>query len=310
MSKANYRDLSNDHPGSAAIVLKNLLCKVEELPQSIAIRRSSRMGVCFDVESDDAGDAAAEVQAQQALVAVQELVRLQIDKQKDDHTTRFCFAASRGDEKTIVSMCEQGFDPDSSDCEYQLWWCMCHLQDIPFANLQLYTSYLQCSFYTTLADDQRTALMVASMNGNCEVVTKLLEYHANPNLVDMHGVSALYEATRNNNEDVASILLQNDGKLSMNESLAASKLCQTVFDGDTTMLKRLLKANIQVNASDYDKRTACHIAASEGNAAALKLLVEAGADISLVDRWGNTARSEAERAKSGQVLEYLDSLKK
>lgn len=117
MSKANYKDLSTDHPGSAAIVLRNLLYKVEELPQSIERRRSSRMGVCFDVESDEAGDAAAEVQTQQALVAIQELVRMQIDKQKDDHTTRFCFAASRGDKKTIVSMCEQGFDPDSSDCE-------------------------------------------------------------------------------------------------------------------------------------------------------------------------------------------------
>ena len=144
MSKANYRDLSNDHPGSAAIVLKNLLCKVEELPQSIAIRRSSRMGVCFDVESDDAGDAAAEVQAQQALVAVQELVRLQIDKQKDDHTTRFCFAASRGDEKTIVYMCEQGFDPDSSDCEYQLWCCMCHLQVYPSLISPMFLLHYSC----------------------------------------------------------------------------------------------------------------------------------------------------------------------
>ena len=120
-----------------------------------------------------------------------------------------------------------------------------------------------------------------------------------------HGTSALYEATKNNNEEVAEILLQHGGELSMNESLAASTLCQAVFDGDTLLLKRLIKAKIQVDASDYDKRTASHIAASEGNAAAFKLLVEAGADVNLKDRWGNTARSEAERAKSGQVLEYL-----
>jgi len=123
--------------------------------------------------------------------------------------------------------------------------------------------------------------MLASAEGHVDVVTKLLEYHANPNLTDMHGVSALHEATRNNHEDVASILLQNGGELSMSESLAASTLCQAVFDGDITLLKRLLNASIQVNASDYDKRTASHIAASEGNTAALKLLVEAGADLSL-----------------------------
>ena len=94
----------------------------------------------------------------------------------------------------------------------------------------------------------------------------------------------------------------------MSENLAATTLCQAVYDGDILMLKRLLNAKIQVNASDYDKRTAAHIAASEGNVAALKLLVEAGADLSLEDRWGNTIRSEAEKAKSGRVLAYLDTL--
>ena len=80
--------------------------------------------------------------------------------------------------------------------------------------------------------------MLASAEGHVDVVTKLLEYHANPNLTDMHGVSALHEATRNNHEEVASILLQNGGELSMSESLAASTLCQAVFDGDITLLKR------------------------------------------------------------------------
>jgi ankyrin repeat protein len=138
-------------------------------------------------------------------------------------------------------------------------------------------------------------------------VAKLLEYHANPNLTDVHGNSALFEATKNNHDDVAEMLLKHGGELSMSENLAATTLCQAVYDGDILMLKRLLNAKIQVNASDYDKRTAAHIAASEGHAAAFKLLVEAGADLSLEDRWGNTIRSEAEKAKSGRVLAHLDT---
>ena len=85
------------------------------------------------------------------LTAVQDIVKMHINKQKDDHTTRFLFSASRGDTNTIAVMCDQGFDPNSSDY------------------------------------DSRTALMVASMKGNSETVTKLLEYDADPNLVDMHG---------------------------------------------------------------------------------------------------------------------------
>jgi ankyrin repeat protein len=139
-------------------------------------------------------------------------------------------------------------------------------------------------------------------------VEKLLGYRANPNLLDVNGTSALFEATKNNHKEVAEILLKHGGELSMSESLAATILCQAVYDGNIPMLKRLLHAKIQVNACDYDKRTAAHIAASEGNLVAFKLLVEAGADVSLEDRWGNTVRSEAEKGKSGKVLAYLDSL--
>ena len=71
-------------------------------------------------------------------------------------------------------------------------------------------------------------------------VKKLLEYHANPNLIDVHGNSALFEATKNNHEDVAEILLKHGGELSMSGSLAATTLCQAVYDGDILMLKRLL----------------------------------------------------------------------
>ncbi|KAL7533004.1 hypothetical protein ACHAXR_008237 [Thalassiosira sp. AJA248-18] len=270
MSRSHYRAIATDHPGSSGVVLRNLLSKVgqqiEDLPQSNSVLR-----VGFSQESDT-DNAIAEVQAQHALTEVQDLVKMHINKQKDDHTTHFCFAASRGDTATIEAMCGQGFDPDSSDY------------------------------------DHRNALMVASMIGNTDVVTKLLEYHANPNLTDMHGTSALFEATKNNHEHIAEILLEHGGELSMNESLAASTLCQAVFDGDTLLIKRLLKAKINVNACDYDKRTAAHIAASEGNTAAFKLLAEAGADLSLKDRWGNTIMSEAERAESGQVLKYLNSL--
>ena len=127
-------------------------------------------------------------------------------------------------------------------------------------------------------------------------------------MTDVHGNSALFEATKNNHDEVAEMLLKHGAELSMSESLAATTLCQAVYDGDILTLKRLLNAKIHVNASDYDKRTAAHIAASEGNVAALKLLVEAGADLSLEDRWGDTVRSEAANAKSGRVLAFLDSL--
>lgn len=94
------------------------------------------------------------------------------------------------------------------------------------------------------------------MKGNTEVVTRILEHQANPNVCDMHGSTALYEAARNGHEDTMVVLLKHGAKLCMEECLAASTLCQAVSDGDILRLKRLMRAGIDANAADYDKRTA------------------------------------------------------
>ena len=123
------------------------------------------------------------------------------------------------------------------------------------------------------------------------------KYNARPNEIDMNGSSALLEATKYGHEQVEDLLLKAGAKRQ-----AASILCQAVFDGNIMLLKRLVKAGINVNAADYDKRTASHIAAAEGNTAAIRVLVEGGADLTLPDRWGNTARLRTPQ----HVLELLD----
>jgi CRP-like cAMP-binding protein len=289
MSKSAYKLLSEEHPGSVGKVLQNLLEKVEEMAAEAGkdtvvgpplrmeiLRAGSIWGDAMEDRSEhlrEVQKTVHQVQSQAALTAVQDLVRMHMNKQKDDHTTRFLFAASRGDTATIQLMCEQGFDPNSADYDY------------------------------------RTALMVASMKGNTEAVNKLLEFQANPSLCDMHGSSALYEAASNGHEDTMEVLLEHGAALCMDEGQAASTLCSAVFDGDMVKLRRLLKAKCPVNAADYDKRTAAHIAAAEGNVSAVKVLVEFGADLSLQDRWGHKAEDEAKRVNAGQLLAYLKTLK-
>ena len=137
---------------------------------------------------------------------------------------------------------------------------------------------------------------------------KLFDYHVNPNLVDMHGTSALYEAVKNGHQETMDVLMANGADLCMGESTAASVLCQTVFDGDTVLLKRLVRAGIDINAGDYDKRSAVHISAAEGNLVALKVLVDGGANLQVKDRWNNTAMDEARNNKAEQIVEYLKSV--
>ena len=51
----------------------------------------------------------------------------------------------------------------------------------------------------------------------------------------------------------------------------AAQLCTCVFEGNLPLLRRLIRAGAAADAGDYDKRTALHIAAAEGNTAAVKI---------------------------------------
>lgn len=280
MSRSDYKLIAQDHPGSSGKIMQNLLemskssSRVFDLPQPLSRLRAGSMFFNLDSssQSEDVSKGHSSRIHEEALTKIQDLVKMHIAKQKDDHTTKFLLAASRGDLSTISIMCDQGFDPNSSDYDY------------------------------------RTALMVASMRGNMEVVGKLLEYNADPNLRDMHGATALYEAAKNGNDDVMDELMKSGAELCMTDEQAASTLCQAVYNGHVLLLKRLLKAKINVNASDYDKRTAAHIAAAEGNVSALKVLVDHGADKDAKDRWGKTAMDAAKDAKATLASAYLSSL--
>lgn len=214
-------------------------------------------------------------QIEAALATVQDMLDLHITRQKNESTTRFLLAASRDDVATIRLMCEQGFDPNSADMDY------------------------------------RTALMVASMNGNVKSVKRLLSYGANPQLTDHHGTCAMLEAIHNGHDKIIELLLKDQGSshtadmMWLNDARASALLNQAVFDRDLPQLKRLVQANVNVNAKDYDGRRPIHIAASEGNLEELKVLVKAGADLDVKDRWGNSVMDEAKRSKNPGLMDYL-----
>lgn len=65
--------------------------------------------------------------------------------------------------------------------------------------------------------------------------------------------------------------------------------------GDITELQRSLANGTDVNAADYDSRTALHLAASEGRVDVVKFLLAQGANINCKDRLGGTALMDALR---------------
>ncbi len=58
-------------------------------------------------------------------------------------------------------------------------------------------------------------------------------------------------------------------RLDLPSAETATHLCMSVFDCNVPLLRRYIKAGITVNAANFDKRTALHVAAAEGNLAAV-----------------------------------------
>lgn len=64
--------------------------------------------------------------------------------------------------------------------------------------------------------------------------------------------------------------------------------------------------NKDINESDYEGRTALHIAASEGHLNIVKYLVNHGSDVDIKDSRGNTALDDAIRENKQDVVDFLN----
>ncbi|KAF2315316.1 hypothetical protein GH714_038812 [Hevea brasiliensis] len=68
-----------------------------------------------------------------------------------------------------------------------------------------------------------------------------------------------------------------------------------------------LEKHVEPNLADYDKRTALHLASCEGCTEIVVLLLEKGADVNSVDRWGRTPLSDARSFGHEDICKILES---
>ena len=152
--------------------------------------------------------------------------------------------------------------------------------------------------------DQRSALHLSAAEGHDSIVALLLDHSADPALRDRFGGTALGDARRGNHTKSIALLraagapdgvvphLQVDEKASSPDGGATSpdggathrlaqtmelsdgeKLCKCAAQGDVPSLQKLVSRGVSVKTMDYDKRSALHLAAAEGHAAAVSFLV-------------------------------------
>ncbi|PPR85389.1 hypothetical protein GOBAR_AA35297 [Gossypium barbadense] len=170
-----------------------------------------------------------------------------------------------------------------------------------------------------LESELAARLNCAAYNGDLYRLKCLIGAGADPNKTDYDGRSPLVwflVTIKHGHDQVTYLLVQAGALLAMDD--AASFLCMTVARRDLDLLKRALAVGIDPNAKSYDYRTPLHVAASEGLYFVAKTLIEAGASVLSIDRWGNTPVDDAriggnrnliallEAARASQMADFFD----
>jgi len=152
--------------------------------------------------------------------------------------------------------------------------------------------------------DGRTALHLGAGENRLDVVKYLVEQsEAKVNVEDRWGGTPLSDALKAKNLEVADYLRSNGAKIV--EKNYSAEMCDAAFRGDLDYVRNLLRNNAEVNTTDYDGRSALHLAAAEGKQSMVQFLIEQGADPNVSDRWGGTPLKEAEANRHQDVVDIL-----
>eukprot|EP01060_Flectonema_neradi_P008381 TRINITY_DN159_c1_g1_i1.p1 TRINITY_DN159_c1_g1~~TRINITY_DN159_c1_g1_i1.p1 ORF type:complete len:822 (+),score=164.34 TRINITY_DN159_c1_g1_i1:134-2599(+) len=169
--------------------------------------------------------------------------------------------------------------------------------------------------------DFRYPLHIAAEEGHLDMVKFLVEKGADVNCQDKWTTTPLSGAEACHQNEVVEYLRGQGARLThecvprrknsirtAGKTAAIDALIKAAAVGDAVELQKLIPTVNSVNTGDYDNRCALHLASEEGHMSCVKLLIEAGADLNVKDRWGTTPLRGAIRNTHNNIADYLKDM--
>ncbi|CAF3922058.1 unnamed protein product, partial [Rotaria sordida] len=139
--------------------------------------------------------------------------------------------------------------------------------------------------------DLRSPLHLAACVGKLELCSMLVKnFRANVNLVDEFGGTPLYDAFCHGNFHLIPFLYTWGARMPLSKTKElAFCLCAFSFEGNLQAVQYLVACGVNPNMTDYNGRTALHLAVCSNNLSIVKYLVEEGkASLVIADYYNQT----------------------
>jgi ankyrin repeat protein len=149
----------------------------------------------------------------------------------------------------------------------------------------------------------------AVKQGNLAAVRALISQHADVNVAEADGMTALHWAVRADDVPTVQVLLRARANVKAVSRYGVTPIILAAQNGDTALVDALLKAGADPNSALPEGETVLMTAARTGSASAVKTLVAHGANINAKENWqGQTALMWAAAQNNAAAVKTLIDL--
>jgi len=151
-----------------------------------------------------------------------------------------------------------------------------------------------------------TALICALMNGHIEVIAELIKAKADLDLKDDEGHTALMGAVITKKFDIAKMLIKAKADLNVQDRKGDTILFYAISNNNKEMVENIIRAGADVNLKDFDlEQSPLMMAVRKDFHDIVQLLVDEGADLDLINKYGETAMDLAVVRGSQEIIQIL-----